>query len=204
VNIDLHGYWPWWLGAIALAAVTVGYAALLGRAMGCSGSWVQLLGTSEARRAQREAEDLFSDPTALNAALLEATEAQFGRSPEAQAAKVDEALPRIRVLTWIAHGVFLASIAAGALLAATLRGGARLHFDLGDAHAKVFGSGWHVPVLLGLTGIVIGFGARMAGGCQTGHGLTGTARLQVGSIAALATFLGTAVVVSIVVERVLR
>jgi uncharacterized membrane protein YedE/YeeE len=42
-------------------------------------------------------------------------------------------------------------------------------------------------------GIVVGFGTRMAGGCTSGHGLSGCSRLQIGSLASTATFMAAAV-----------
>jgi uncharacterized membrane protein YedE/YeeE len=47
-------------------------------------------------------------------------------------------------------------------------------------------------LLLG-AGTLIGFGARWAGGCTSGHGICGVGRLQKGSLLATATFVGTAV-----------
>lgn len=42
-------------------------------------------------------------------------------------------------------------------------------------------------------GMLIGFGARWAGGCTSGHGLTGCSTRSPGSVVAVATFFGTAV-----------
>jgi uncharacterized protein len=50
-------------------------------------------------------------------------------------------------------------------------------------------------------GSLIGFGARWAGGCTSGHGICGIGRLQKGSLLATATFVGTAVVVANLVWR---
>lgn len=50
-----------------------------------------------------------------------------------------------------------------------------------------------VPIWqLGLGGFIAGFGARLSGGCTSGHGICGMASLQRGSIAAVCTFLVTA------------
>ncbi|HEY5090469.1 MAG TPA: YeeE/YedE thiosulfate transporter family protein [Polyangia bacterium] len=45
-------------------------------------------------------------------------------------------------------------------------------------------------------GLLIGFGARWAGGCTSGHGICGVGRLQAGSLLATATFVVTAVAVA--------
>ena len=52
-----------------------------------------------------------------------------------------------------------------------------------------------------LAGGLIGFGARWAGGCTSGHGICGVGRLQPGSLLATAPFVGTAIVVAHLVAR---
>ena len=52
-----------------------------------------------------------------------------------------------------------------------------------------------VPILLG-AGVLIGYGAKLAGGCTSGNGLSGTALMSPGSLAATGTFFATAIVVS--------
>jgi len=49
-----------------------------------------------------------------------------------------------------------------------------------------------VPVLV-IAGLLVGYGARMGSGCTSGHGVVGLARLSPRSMAAVATFLATAV-----------
>lgn len=41
-------------------------------------------------------------------------------------------------------------------------------------------------------GLLIGFGARLGGGCTSGHGICGMASLSAGSFTMVCTFLGTA------------
>lgn len=48
------------------------------------------------------------------------------------------------------------------------------------------------PVLL-LSGVLIGYGARYAGGCTSGHGLAGCSSLSGGSMVTSMTFFGTAI-----------
>jgi uncharacterized membrane protein YedE/YeeE len=59
-----------------------------------------------------------------------------------------------------------------------------------------------VPILF-VAGILIGFGAKVAGGCTSGNGLSGTAALSPASLAATATFFATAIVVSFVIRAVI-
>jgi len=51
------------------------------------------------------------------------------------------------------------------------------------------------PWLLALAGLLVGFGARLANGCTSGHGVCGLARLSPRSLAAVATFMGCAIAV---------
>jgi uncharacterized membrane protein YedE/YeeE len=57
------------------------------------------------------------------------------------------------------------------------------------------------PILLG-AGIAIGYGAKLAGGCTSGNGLSGTSLFSPAALAATATFFATAIVVSFVTEAV--
>jgi uncharacterized membrane protein YedE/YeeE len=57
---------------------------------------------------------------------------------------------------------------------------------------------WGVIVIAGLC---VGFGARLGGGCTSGHGVCGVARLSRRSIAATLIFMATAMVVVAVVRH---
>ena len=57
-----------------------------------------------------------------------------------------------------------------------------------------------MPVLLA-AGVLMGYGARWAGGCTSGHGMTGVISLSPASLAATATFFATAVAVTALVHR---
>lgn len=59
-----------------------------------------------------------------------------------------------------------------------------------------------VPVLL-VAGALIGFGAKTAGGCTSGNGLSGNAVLSPASLVATATFFGTAIAVSFLIEALI-
>jgi uncharacterized membrane protein YedE/YeeE len=65
----------------------------------------------------------------------------------------------------------------------------------------------HVPpptsvplVLLVVGGFVAGFGARMANGCTSGHGICGLASLQASSLAAVVVFMATAIATAHLVQ----
>jgi hypothetical protein len=55
------------------------------------------------------------------------------------------------------------------------------------------------PILV-LAGVLIGYGAKHAGGCTSGNGLSGVSFGSTGSMAAMATFMGTAIVTSFVIQ----
>jgi uncharacterized protein len=48
------------------------------------------------------------------------------------------------------------------------------------------------PILLVVGGLLVGFGTRLGGGCTSGHGVCGIARLSWRSIAATAIFMAVA------------
>ena len=52
-------------------------------------------------------------------------------------------------------------------------------------------------------GLLVGFGARLGGGCTSGHGICGVARLSVRSIAATAIFMLTAIATVAITRHVL-
>jgi uncharacterized membrane protein YedE/YeeE len=53
-----------------------------------------------------------------------------------------------------------------------------------------------VPVLF-VGGVLIGFGAPWAGGCTSGHGISGTSALSPASLVATGTFMTTAVLLTL-------
>ena len=61
---------------------------------------------------------------------------------------------------------------------------------------------WIAPILA-VSGVAIGYGAKLAGGCTSGNGLSGISSLSPASVAATATFFATAIVVSVLIEAVI-
>jgi uncharacterized protein len=61
-------------------------------------------------------------------------------------------------------------------------------------------SSWLVIVVAGL---LVGFGTRLGGGCTSGHGICGIARLSPRSIAATIVFMVTAIVTVAITRHVL-
>ncbi len=64
-------------------------------------------------------------------------------------------------------------------------------------------SGWVVVAVLAVAGALIGFGAKTAGGCTSGNGLSGNAVLSPASLVSTGTFFGTAILVSFLTEALI-
>ncbi|MNM67486.1 hypothetical protein D3C81_790220 [compost metagenome] len=58
------------------------------------------------------------------------------------------------------------------------------------------------PLLLVIAGVLVGFGTRMGNGCTSGHGVCGLGRLSPRSLAAVLTFMVTAIVTTYLVRHV--
>ncbi len=157
--------WSWWLGAIALSGVGLGFFVSSGKLMGVSG----MLGRLVAPREQIDGPDAAGAPIAL--------------SFKAQLA-------------------FVLMLIVGGLLGQLSSGGWSLRVTLGDTFSRLWGTGGLSFAVLLVGGTLVGFGTRMSGGCTSGHGLSGCSRLQPGSLVATATFLGTAIGVSLLVAAV--
>jgi uncharacterized membrane protein YedE/YeeE len=62
----------------------------------------------------------------------------------------------------------------------------------------------HMPaswVVIVIAGLLVGFGARLGGGCTSGHGVCGMARLSARSIVATVIFMASAAVVVAVMRH---
>ena len=68
-----------------------------------------------------------------------------------------------------------------------------------DAHLSV---GGEFAVLFG-AGLLIGVGARTAGGCTSGHGLTGCALVSPASLVAIVAIMATAIATTLALEAVI-
>lgn len=92
-------------------------------------------------------------------------------------------------------------------------GGSALFVMLGGGTGAQDGYGWltralgdrfellAAPILL-LAGILIGYGAKTAGGCTSGNGLCGSSLGSPASLAATATFMATAVATTLALSLV--
>jgi hypothetical protein len=103
-----------------------------------------------------------------------------------------------RSLSWDWRGWFFAGLIAGGLVFVLVRGGPG--FEGYGWLTRTFESDAGIALILLAAGGLIGFGAKTAGGCTSGNGLTGTSILSRAALAATATFFGTAIVVSFAIE----
>ena len=109
-----------------------------------------------------------------------------------------EVAPAVDWQAMLVVGIVLGA-AASALLSGDL--GARW---IPDGWAKAFGSGIGLRAVVAfLGGIFLGFGARWADGCTSGHGISGTMQLSVASWVSAIGFFAGGIVVSQLLFRVL-
>ncbi|MGB0920610.1 MAG: YeeE/YedE family protein [Alphaproteobacteria bacterium] len=60
----------------------------------------------------------------------------------------------------------------------------------------------HPTWMVGLGGLIVGYGTRLGGGCTSGHGVCGMSRLSVRSITATLTFMATGILTVTVLHKV--
>lgn len=86
---------------------------------------------------------------------------------------------------------FLAGLLLGGALVGVLGANQQSGFHYGLL-GQLLPAGTLVPVLF-VGGVLLGFGARWAGACTSGHGITGCSTRSPGSMTAIATFMAAAV-----------
>ena len=114
-------------------------------------------------------------------------------------AVVERATGRTEQVGW--RGAFLLGVIGGGLAFALLAGS----FGSGGGYGWISRSvdGALVgPILIG-AGVLIGYGAKTAGGCTSGNGLSGTALGSPASFVAFASFMATAIGVSFAIEALI-
>lgn len=195
-------YLEWWSAGLALGGLAMAQWLLDRRTIGVSG-YVQrsLQAVLHPQLARDEERVLRADPQSLEAAMRAAMEEeeQDGCSSPPVAAPpatttttgARAAPPRARPVSGRAAVFYVVAMTFGAAIAAAQRGGWSLRTSLGPSYEAQWGEFWWLALLIG--GVLVGLGTRMAGGCTSGHGLSGCSRFQVGSLAATATFMAMAV-----------
>jgi uncharacterized membrane protein YedE/YeeE len=89
------------------------------------------------------------------------------------------------------RGLFLAGLVVGGVLFALVRPAA---FEVGIQRSTG---------ALAAAGLLVGFGARLGGGCTSGHGVCGIGRLSPRSVVATLTFIATGALATFVVNHLL-
>ena len=75
--------------------------------------------------------------------------------------------------------MFLLGLPLGAMIVATLKGGAEVNFAS--------------PPMLIIAGLLVGLGTRLGSGCTSGHGVCGVSRLSPRSLIATLTFMAAGI-----------
>jgi uncharacterized membrane protein YedE/YeeE len=95
---------------------------------------------------------------------------------------------------------FLIGLVAGAAAFALIAGGPDFHGYGWLTQTFTGGERWLIAPILLVAGLLIGFGAKTAGGCTSGNGLSGVSMTSLASLVATATFFATAIAVSFLIK----
>lgn len=204
----MYGYLNWWLGAIALGLLTILFRVLTGKTLGVSGSWRKVAFWRQESENDKASEALKEDQAGAANALMAATMAEFGEGAihglekNALPAASHQASAR-QTIPWTAHLTFLICLAVGGLLWALYTGNLHFTYELSAVHHRISGGFGGMSFTLLVGGFLVGIGTQMAGGCSSGHGLSGCANLSWSSLLATAIFFSTAVVVANAIKLVM-
>ena len=204
-------YLTWWAGALALSGVVMGFWMVLGRPLGVSGSWARVIMWREDKSIEYSEAPFRANPKMLQDALMKATIAHFGEDAVYETVAKNKGVSKQSLATpgdtglqtkasWTMHATFLVSLMIGGLAISLLTGQFQPVFNLGELHTQLFGTGVGYLITLFFGGAMVGFGTQLAGGCTSGHGLSGCSRLVPASLIATAAFFGTAVLVSLILQ----
>lgn len=91
--------------------------------------------------------------------------------------------------TWSWRVFFIAGMILGGFLSNLLAGNPGLTWEMGQFTAALNWPGLLMALYFLAGGVLLGLGARMAGGCTSGHGIHGIANLHLSSIFATLFFL---------------
>lgn len=190
-----------------MAALTILFRLFTNKALGVSGSWYRVAYWRQQRELDKTAAALAQNQDATANALMAAALAEFGEDAlgdsmaesSEKAANNDTNKIASAATTrtpWTVHLVFLISTFAGAFLWAIYTGNFHIQYELSELHTQLSGPGWKTLFVLFAGGIFVGIGTQMAGGCSSGHGLSGCSNFSVASVIATIFYFGTAVLVS--------
>jgi uncharacterized protein len=99
--------------------------------------------------------------------------------------------------------MIIPGIIIGAFLSSSLSGTFHIVW-IPALWGSVFGSNVVIRILVALAGgILLGFGARWAGGCTSGHGISGSIQLSLASMITAACFFAGGITVALLLYRVI-
>jgi hypothetical protein len=203
----MHEYLNWWMGGLCLGGFTVLFRFLTGRTLGVSGSWKKVAFWRQERASEQAAHAITQNQASAANALLAATLAEFGESAIDEVPEATATNGKSRTLTqavpWTAHLLFLLCMALGGLFWAWHTGNLHLQYELSAIHNRISGGGWDMVFVLLIGGILVGMGTQMAGGCSSGHGLSGCSNFSWASLVATAIFFSTAVILAFAIKAVM-
>ncbi|MDH5570620.1 MAG: YeeE/YedE family protein [Gammaproteobacteria bacterium] len=207
----MNEYWSWWLGALGLGGFCILYFTLMGNLLGVSASWRKVVNWRKEQELDAEISQFDEDVTGISDALMAETLAEFGDLAEQNSVSqthsqnvVNSSTPLPSNIPWTAHMAFLLCMTIGGFLAAITTGSFKIEFTLSQVHSQIFGSNIEVWLSMLFGGIMVGFGTQMAGGCTSGHGLSGCSRLIPASLISTCVFMGSAILLSLLMESTLR
>ena len=99
--------------------------------------------------------------------------------------------------------MLVVGVIIGSFISAKLSGQFHMQW-IPDTWSSTFGSALITRWLIALLGgIIIGFGARWAGGCTSGHGISGTLQLAVSSWLAVICFFVSGIITAMVIYKII-
>jgi hypothetical protein len=206
----MTGFLPWWITAIGLASVTLGFYLFSQKTLGVSGSWTRVIQWRDDKDISDAEAPFANQPELFKDALMKATIDHFGDQRVTsfmQARHQNKSLEPEKVSSkpvmrnhWSVHMVFLFALIIGGFVGAYLKGGASIQTDMGVLHSSLFGSGFALFMTLFIGGVMVGFGTQLGGGCTSGHGLSGVSRLVPASLIATMSFFGAAIIFSLAIH----
>lgn len=169
--------WPWWAGGAAIGSFVILYSWVYNRSIGMS------------RTFESTIRQPFGSPKRTVVSMEEAL-AKMAAEEAGAVAPATPALPSMgaRVPLALEPSFMVLGVLLGAIVAGRLAG-MEWRFWLGTEFDRFIPFALPVQAaVLAVGGFLVGFGARMAGGCPSGHGLGGLSTLSVASFLAVAGY----------------
>ena len=206
-------YWSWWIGGLALGFFAVLFSLLTGKPLGVSGSWLSIARRKDDAVLKASAEVLEGGEDQVKDDLMAMTMAEFGEDavddiPQRREGEINAEVtnkPKLRqdYTPWTVHVLFLSTMFIGSYLASLTTGDFSWSFDLSPLHTQIFENDGEAWLALLFGGMMVGFGTQMAGGCTSGHGLSGSAQLIPASLLSTAIFFGSATALTILMNSMM-